>query len=143
MNALKLAIAVAAGTFAAGGIALAQTSVTESGGNSRIAVWDVVVPATSSCRALDIHMVRNGDKVTGTAAEGDMLDISRVSGTGMADGSFSITVKPTQEKGPTGTITGSIDMASQMVKATLVGFGCHDGTAQVRYSGASGPYVGG
>lgn len=147
MKTWKLSIAVAALSLAAGAtldVARAQTSVTAAGSNGgHISVWDVVTPGTSSCPALDIHIVANGDRITGTAAAGDMLDISRVSGMGQADGSFSLTVKPTQEKGPSGTITGTVDMANQMVKATLTGFGCHDGTGQARYTGPAWPYNGG
>lgn len=149
MKMSNFALALAATAFAASaslGVAFAQQAATvaETGGSGTIAVWDAMFPGTTgTCRALDIHVIRNGSMITGTAAEGDMLDISRVRGTSDSNEVFAITVAPSQEKGPTGTIAGSVDAKAQMVSATLTGFGCHDGTVKVRFSGPTVPYSGG
>ena len=109
------------------GLALAQGTMSGAPGN-----WTVHTAAKAGCPGIALQVQRDGNNLKGFAETGDMAGVSRLTGTINAKDQFSITITQIDDKGPQGTITGSLRAGGGWLLAEVKGSGCTDGPLKIQ-----------
>jgi len=95
--------------------------------------WTLHEPDKVACPGITVMVTRSGNALLGTATNSIAGASSKITGSINRSNAFVIKLTPTTSGGPVGTITGTLNTSAGIIKASLKGSGCTDGTVTFEY----------